>query len=182
MPTAARSGRNVEIKLRLTDRAEAARVCAQLGAIYDDSLTQVDTYYESSARRIKKREETGRPPVLIVYDRPNAKSPTTSAYTIHPFHEAPADVRGETVEPIAVVRKQREVWMYENVRIHLDSVEELGDFLEFEAIIDDDRDEIASREIVDHLLAAFRDAIGEVMGVSNLDLMLSRARTGAIHA
>jgi predicted adenylyl cyclase CyaB len=168
------SGRNVELKLHLVDRHEAARVLAELGATYDDTITQIDTYYEADGRRVKQREETGAPPVLIVYNRPDAKAPSTSHYTIHPLDEAPTDVRALMRNVVAVVRKQREVWLHENVRIHLDSVEGLGEFLEFEAIIDDNRDEVASRVMVDQLLDAFRDAVGDVLGVSNLDLMLAR--------
>lgn len=174
-----RSGRNVELKLHLVDRHEAARVLAELGAAYDDTITQVDTYYEADGRRVKQREETGAPPVLIVYNRPDATSPSTSNYTIYPLDEAPADIRALMRNVIAVVRKQREVWLHENVRIHLDTVEDLGEFLEFEAIIDGSRDETASRVMVDQLLEAFRDAVGDVLGVSNLDLMLART---AAHA
>mgnify|MGYP003565665199 CR=1 FL=1 len=35
-----------------------------------------------------------------------------------------------------VVRKVREIWLCENVRIHLDQVEELGSFVELEAVYD----------------------------------------------
>jgi predicted adenylyl cyclase CyaB len=36
----------------------------------------------------------------------------------------------------AVVEKQREVYFYHNVRIHLDQVQSLGTFLEFEAVLE----------------------------------------------
>jgi predicted adenylyl cyclase CyaB len=55
-----------------------------------------------------------------------------------------------------VVRKQREVWMYENVRIHLDRVEQLGTFIEFEAVMgegEDDDDEGASLARLERLSA-----------------------------
>jgi len=35
-----------------------------------------------------------------------------------------------------VVTKRREIWLLENVRIHLDEVEGLGTFLELEAVFD----------------------------------------------
>jgi predicted adenylyl cyclase CyaB len=35
-----------------------------------------------------------------------------------------------------VVRKVREIWLHENVRIHLDQVEGLGSFVELEAVYD----------------------------------------------
>ncbi len=35
-----------------------------------------------------------------------------------------------------VVRKRREIFLFENVRIHLDEVESLGPFMELEAVFD----------------------------------------------
>jgi predicted adenylyl cyclase CyaB len=36
-----------------------------------------------------------------------------------------------------IIEKSREIFLYENVRIHLDEVKELGNFLEFEAVMDE---------------------------------------------
>jgi predicted adenylyl cyclase CyaB len=56
-----------------------------------------------------------------------------------------------------VVRKERELGLYENVRIHLDRVEGLGSFVELEAVYDPEReDEGAQRE----KLRFLRDALG----------------------
>ena len=33
------------------------------------------------------------------------------------------------------VRKRREVWLYRNARIHLDTVEGLGQFIEIEVVV-----------------------------------------------
>jgi adenylate cyclase, class 2 len=43
-----------------------------------------------------------------------------------------------------VVRKRRRLFMWHNVRIHLDEVHDLGHFIEFEAVIGGDDDEPAS--------------------------------------
>jgi adenylate cyclase class 2 len=39
----------------------------------------------------------------------------------------------DTLGVLGVVRKRRELFFYKNVRIHLDTVKELGTFVEFEA-------------------------------------------------
>ena len=59
-------------------------------------------------------------------------------------------------EPVAVVRKRREVLLLENVRIHLDEVDRLGTFLELEAVVDAAHDDAACRRQV----AALLDALG----------------------
>ena len=42
---------------------------------------------------------------------------------------------GRMLGPRACVRKRREVWLYENARIHLDTVEGLGRFIEIEVVV-----------------------------------------------
>ena len=46
---------------------------------------------------------------------------------------------------VNVVRKRREIYLWQNVRIHLDDVEGLGQFLEFEAVLSPEIDEAAGR-------------------------------------
>ena len=66
-----------------------------------------------------------------------------SAYHLVPVADAPAlkaalaaalGVRGE-------VRKRRDIYLWHNVRIHLDEVAGLGTFVEFEAVLGSDEDE-----------------------------------------
>ena len=42
---------------------------------------------------------------------------------------------------VSALRKEREIALYENVRIHLDRVEGLGTFIELEAVFDGDPDQ-----------------------------------------
>jgi adenylate cyclase class IV len=44
------------------------------------------------------------------------------------------------------VGKRREVWHWFNVRIHLDEVEGLGSFVEFEAVLGEDAGVVPSRQ------------------------------------
>jgi predicted adenylyl cyclase CyaB len=36
-----------------------------------------------------------------------------------------------------IIEKKREIYLYDNIRIHLDNVKKLGNFIEFEAVMDD---------------------------------------------
>jgi adenylate cyclase class 2 len=66
-----------------------------------------------------------------------------------------------------VVTKQREIWLYENVRIHLDRVEGLGTFLELEAVFDGSPDgENAQRARIDFLMRELGIAEAELIGTS----------------
>jgi adenylate cyclase, class 2 len=49
------------------------------------------------------------------------------------------------------VVKERRIYLWENVRIHLDRVDGLGHYLEFEAVLSEDAGSDISQERVDYL-------------------------------
>jgi predicted adenylyl cyclase CyaB len=69
-----------------------------------------------------------------------------------------------------VIEKQREIFLYENVRIHLDTVESLGTFLEFEAVIGPDDDVMSGKAKVDFLCKKFGIADDDLLPNSYVDL------------
>ena len=54
-----------------------------------------------------------------------------------------------------MVVKNREIFLYHNVRIHLDEVDRLGSFLEFEAVLGPDVDDAKGHAQLDKLAAEF---------------------------
>ena len=69
------------------------------------------------------------------------------------------------------VVKRRELWLLDNVRIHLDEVEVIGNFIEFEAIVDRDHDTRSCHETIGHLREIFRPTMGEPVGPSYSDMV-----------
>jgi adenylate cyclase class IV len=69
-----------------------------------------------------------------------------------------------------VVRKTREAWLIDNTRIHLDWVERLGRFIEFEAAVCDKYSARECVRIVAHLRDLFAPAMGEPIASSYSDL------------
>ncbi len=61
----------------------------------------------------------------------------------------------EALEVRCVVQKRREIFLVDNVRIHLDAVVGLGDFLEFEAVLGPAADDEAGRAQLDRLIKTF---------------------------
>ena len=72
------------------------------------------------------------------YLRPDRNGPKRSDYRVIPVDDPPSlkALLSEILGVHRVVSKQREIFLYENVRIHLDRVDGLGTFLELEAVID----------------------------------------------
>ena len=135
--------RNIEIKARLRDVDAAHRALAQYGAARAETLHQRDVYFYARRGRLKLRiitHATATTPgaELIAYERADAARPRASTYERIPVPHADALLRGldATLGRRGEVRKTRDVFLHTNVRIHLDDVVGLGNFVEIEAVVD----------------------------------------------
>lgn len=163
--------RNIEFKAELRDAALARGICATLSATRVGRFTQVDTYYRVHTGRLKKRQVPGEPVEYIRYDRPDAATPRPSDFVVMGEEEF-FERYGRLPLPVrVVVRKTRELFLYRNVRIHLDEVEGLGTFLEFEAVVGGGHDEAQCRALLVRLREVFSPALGEPVAVGYADLL-----------
>lgn len=130
---------NIELKARLDDVAFAKSVCAHIGAADMGVDEQTDTYFTLGRYRLKLRESSRGGNWLIGYSRPDQPGARRSQYRVTAAPN-PGALKATLVRQWgikAVVRKRRHLWLWQGrVRIHLDHVEGLGDFLEFEAVLD----------------------------------------------
>ncbi len=116
---------------------------------------------------------------LIAYERSSAVEKRESRYRIVAVDNADElkAALSEALGIAVVVAKERRLFLWEGVRIHLDRVDGLGDFIEFEAIVVDgslDRDGAEKR--VDDLRRAFALEPHHLVGESYCDLALAAAR------
>ena len=149
--------RNIEIKARLGDLAAARHVAAGIATGRLGVQEQVDTYFHCRQGRLKLREIDGQPAQLVCYARPDQLGPKASDYLLVPV-SAPQSLKQALTAALGVrgvVRKRREIFMYHNVRIHLDEVADRGNFLEFEAVLGPDTDDAAGHAQVEELLRVF---------------------------
>ncbi|MBX3364748.1 MAG: class IV adenylate cyclase [Phycisphaeraceae bacterium] len=164
---------NVEIKLELCDLPLARTLAVALGATPIIKLQQTDTYFRVHNGRLKRRESPGEPIEYVFYDRPDRADAKVSHFQIYSEPEYHAKF-GLTPLPIwVVVRKCREVLLLGNVRIHLDRVAHLGDFLEFEAMVTPSCNIARCHETVADLRRALAPACGGLIAVSYADLIAS---------
>lgn len=167
--------RNVELKCELRDPKRARRVCRELGAKPAGTLHQIDTYFRVAEGRLKRRECTGRADEWIVYRRPDQGEAKLSRYEI--LDEAAAQSRF-AVRHLSVwleVDKQRELWLIEGVRIHLDQVKHLGWYFEIEAVVGRGREIAVCERLVESLRAAFAPTLGKAIAGGYSDLLAGRA-------
>jgi predicted adenylyl cyclase CyaB len=70
-----------------------------------------------------------------------------------------------------VVRKRREIYLWHNVRVHLDEVDGLGTFVEFEAVLSEDEDEATARQRLEHLSGLLAVTSADHLAVAYADLL-----------
>ena len=175
------AARNIELKARCADLAAARAAAVSLCAMPLDRMRQTDTYFRAATGRLKLREierDGGAAAELISYARPDAATPRASDYRVVPVPDAPAlaAALADTVGLRGVVRKAREVLLWRNVRIHLDAVESLGTFVEFEAVVSAVVGDEASRQNLEVAASALGIDRADAVEGSYIDLILSIER------
>jgi len=155
--------KNLEFKARLGDLATARRHALALGATEGAVLAQVDTYFRAVSGRLKLREINGTVAELIAYDRPEGDAHRWSRYRRVAVGD-PAGMKAALSDAMGlrgIVAKTRHLYLWNDCRIHLDEVEQLGTFLEFEVI--SQGDEAFDRDRMASLMSAFE--LGEADGI-----------------
>jgi len=163
--------RNIELKARDRDRMRSLAICDDIGAEPQGVLSQLDTYFEVPHGRLKLREEEGSRPHLIAYERPDRVEERESRYRIVDVDE-PEGVKaalGAALDVREVVAKERRLFLWEGVRIHLDRVDGLGDFIEFEAVADAGSDLSREEAQVARLREAFEIEDADLVAGSYCD-------------
>jgi adenylate cyclase class IV len=111
----------------------------KLGALPGGVLRQTDTYFIVPHGRMKLRVHEDGPSELISYDRPDLTGERWSTYR-------KIDVTGAaglkealtgSLGILCIVKKRRFLFLTPHARIHVDEVENLGAFLEFEVTVGD---------------------------------------------
>jgi predicted adenylyl cyclase CyaB len=172
--------RNIELKAGVDDLEAARRAAIELGAVLHSVERQRDTYFRVATGRLKLRRRwiEAQPVVseLIFYQRPDAATARGSDYMLLPIANGDAllGMLAAALGVLVEVNKTRTVYLHDNVRIHLDAVDGLGSYLEFEAIVDARCDDAGARAKIDRLQNYFRLAATQILQSSYSDMLLRR--------
>ena len=169
--------RNVELKATDPDPARSLAVCLELGAADEGTLVQRDTYFRVPEGRLKLREQQPGGATLIQYardDRPEARESRYRLIDV-PDAESARTALDESLGTLAIVEKERRLLLWEGVRIHLDTVQGLGSFVELEGVAPEGSDLSGEHDRV----ARLREALGideaRILSDSYSDLVLAGA-------
>jgi predicted adenylyl cyclase CyaB len=132
--------RNIEIKARIASVAALRARAASLASGGPTEILQDDTFFNCPAGRLKLRTFANNTGELIFYRRSDERGPKESYYVRTPTTD-PDSLR-ETLSlaygAVGRVRKHRTLFLVGRIRVHLDVVEDLGEFLELEVVLRDD--------------------------------------------
>lgn len=126
---------NIEIKAKCADQEKIRDILKSHNADFKGIDHQVDTYFKVSNGRLKLREGDIEN-YLIFYEREDKEGPKQSNVILYKSDSASnlKEVLTKSLGILATVDKQREIYFINNVKFHLDNVQNLGTFMEIEAI------------------------------------------------
>ncbi len=170
--------KNVEIKARFNELDRGHLKARSLGAQFVGKDQQIDTYFNVPRGRLKLRQSSLSGNFLIPYLRPDALGAKNSQYVLLPVEDVAATktLLGQMFGLRLIVEKERHIYLWENVRIHLDEVKNLGRFLEFEAVVDAAHSAETCKEQVAFLLKHFDIPETNLIAQSYADMMFARIK------
>ena len=165
--------RNVEIKALIESIEELLPRVAALADQGPIEIVQDDTFFACPNGRLKLRAFSATAGQLIFYQRPDQAGPKESFFLISPtsspdtLREALTLAYGQAGR----VRKQRTLFLAGRTRIHLDRVENLGDFLELEVVMADGEPVEAGVAVEHDLLTKLGIAPSQLVERAYVDLL-----------
>jgi predicted adenylyl cyclase CyaB len=164
---------NIEIKAYYEWTPGTYDILKDIGATFQKVEMQTDHYYGVNGGRLKIRERSPGDPQLIQYFRDDEKGPKLSKYALVTLRNMKVVKKKMEEEHgiSGVVKKHREIWLWQDVRIHFDQVDNLGNFIEFEAVIQEEAEQEANEKKVKELMKVFGIKEKDLVKGSYVDLL-----------
>jgi adenylate cyclase class 2 len=165
---------NIEIKAHCPDPKKAEEILLGLNVVFKGKDHQVDTYFKVNEGRLKLREGNIENN-LIYYKRTDQSGPKRSDVILYPgsrdanLKKILQDVLGIMV----VVDKQRDIYFIDNVKFHIDEVQELGSFIEIEAIGEQGQEDRLDQQCK-HYMSILDITDNQLISISYSDLLLQK--------
>lgn len=126
---------NIEIKARCKNHGRIREILKTHKADAKGTDHQIDTYFDAKKGRLKLREGNIENN-LIWYSRENQKGAKESQVKLFKTERESTlkEILSSSMGTRCVVDKTREIYFIDNVKFHIDTVKDLGTFVEIEAI------------------------------------------------
>ncbi|GAB6943670.1 class IV adenylate cyclase [Vulcanisaeta sp. JCM 14467] len=137
----------VEVKYRVPSHDVIKDKLKSLNAKFLEHTEETDIYFNSPVRDFAKTDEAlrvrvyGDGTVVLTYKGPRigsiGKTREELSVTVNDLESLLEILRKLDFREVAKVVKRRDIYNYENFTIYVDSVEELGSFVEVETMVND---------------------------------------------
>lgn len=148
---------NLELKIKIDSFDSFIEKLKSINAKQDSVFLQKDIYYKVPTGLLKLRIENGTK-TLIYYNRNEVSENRWSDFNLLKIEDDNAEEFLSKLFVVEqIVEKERKLFWFNNTRIHLDEVKELGNFLELETLVLDGKADAEKR-------------FDEIVQLLNLDL------------
>jgi predicted adenylyl cyclase CyaB len=166
---------NVEIKAKSDNHAEIRALLNSKNAILKGIDHQLDTYFNVNKGRLKLREGNIENN-LIHYIREDKEGPKQSKISLYKSKPESSlkEILTRSIGILTTIEKTREIYYIDNVKFHIDTVKNLGTFIEIEAIDMDGT--IGEAELLiqcEYYLALFSITKDNLISVSYSDMIMA---------
>lgn len=166
---------NIEIKAYSTNLEKQTLIALGLSNARMQTLRQTDTFFNVQHGRLKLREFSEGCAQLIFYHRENQTGPGLSDYQITETTDAEGlkAVLRRAYGIRAEVQKTRKLCLCGRTRIHLDQVDNLGDFIELEVVLREGESIISAEREAESLMNSLGITSAQLIDVSYAELLTS---------
>ncbi|XP_062873126.1 adenylate cyclase CyaB-like [Trichomycterus rosablanca] len=167
---------NVEIKARLRHLDHVTKRARELSGSDGTIIMQHDTFFNTEkGGRLKLRKFLDGSGQLIFYERPDMGGPKLSNYSISNTNDADGLIKvlSDALGQVGQVKKKRNLYLVGQTRVHVDSVEGLGDFMELEVVMKEDQSTEEGVAIANQLMQDLGVKEEDLIEGAYMDLLLS---------
>ena len=167
---------SIEIKAKSANQKEIRKILKSKNAYFKGIDHQIDTCFKVSYGRLKLREGNIEN-YLIYYVRENKEGPKQSNVILYKPtpNSSLKDILTKSLGILAVVDKKREINFIGNLKFHIDSVKDLGYFVEIEAI---DKTGLMSKKKLlnqcNYYMNLFKISKSDLISASYSDLLMKK--------
>lgn len=168
--------RNIEIKASIGNPDTCLEIAKSLSGGDPEVIRQEDYFFHCENGRLKLRIFSADRGELIFYTRNNEAGPKTSEYVITKTDE-PANLLHVLKQSYGIrgtVKKIRKLFVVGRTRIHIDQVEHLGDFLEFEVVLHEEEDTALGMQEAQKFMSRFEIKEASLIDCAYMDLIDKR--------
>lgn len=169
---------NVEIKAAVHNMQHLMQRAGELSGSEGTIIRQQDTFFTVEKGRLKLRNFMDGKGQLIFYERPDTDGPKLSNYSISPTAdpEGLTKVLTDAMGMVGQVTKERHLFMVGQTRVHVDTVEGLGHFMELEVVMKEGQSTEEGVSIAHKLMEQLGVKEEDLIEGAYMDLLLAKQK------